>query len=57
MVDEDISFRDTIKKQKEKLEQQMTKDKPKEEKKEIKETLFRPLLLNLDSDERNDEYG
>lgn len=28
-----------------------------EEKKEIKNTLFRPLLLNLDSDEHNDDYG
>ncbi len=36
----------------------MTKGKPKEEKKEIKETLFRPLLMNLDSDEANhDDYG
>jgi hypothetical protein len=40
------------------MEAEMTKGKPKEEKKEIKETLFRPLLMNLDSDEaNNDDYG
>jgi len=35
----------------------MTQNKKEEEKKEIKESLFRPLLLNLDSDEANEEYG
>lgn len=57
-IEEDISFRSTIKQTKDKLEAEMTKGKPKEEKKEIKETLFRPLLMNLDSDEaNNDDYG
>jgi hypothetical protein len=51
MVEEDMSFRQTIKLQKEKIEKELTQGKSKEEKKEIKESLARPLLLNLDSDE------
>lgn len=57
MIEEDMSFRQTIKLQKEKIEKELTAGKTKEEKKEIKENLTRPLLLNLDSDEHNDEYG
>lgn len=35
----------------------MTKTPKDDEKKEIKSNLLRPLLLNLDSDEHNEEYG
>jgi len=57
VIEEDMSFRQTIKIQKEKIEKELTAGKSKEEKKEIREGIARPLLLNLDSDEHNDEYG
>lgn len=55
---EDVSFRSTIQKQKELVQQTMktvtdTKDK---DLKEVKSNLARPLLLNLDSDEQNPSY-
>jgi hypothetical protein len=57
VIDEDVSFKSTIKAQKDKLEKSLTSNKSKEEKKDIKEGLMRPLLMNLDSDEHNEEYG
>lgn len=51
---EDQSFRSTVSLQKIQIKGIEFK---KEEKKELKEQLFAPLLMNLDSDEQNDEYG
>ena len=52
---EDVTFRSVVQQQKEQVEQVVLKDKQPQQKKDIKQQLFAPLLLNIDSDDRNSD--